>query len=85
MSSVQPISVPFKFQLNAKQATDMVDLAALDAVNAQIAAKLNEIRDVLNVNTRDDDTFKDEIIDSGMLSLDTLEAISAQAFAKTQQ
>ena len=76
MASVQPLVIDYSFTANRTQATDLVDLAQLDAVLNQIAAKLNETIAALNVTTRDDDTLRDSTVELRNLSDDVLEQIT---------
>lgn len=68
--SVQPLVINYSFVGARIQATDKVDLAALDAAFVQITDKLNEIINALDVTLRDDDTLDDGCLEPRHMSDD---------------
>lgn len=66
--SVQPLIIEYSFVGARTQATDKVDLAALDAAFGQITDKLNEVINALDVTLRDDDTLDDACLEPRHLS-----------------
>ena len=75
--SVDPLVIGYSFAANAAQATDKVNLAALDAVLAQISDKLNELIIAVDVSTRDDNTLADSSIEPRHLSREAYMEITA--------
>lgn len=83
MSSIQPLIIGYSFTASRSSASDMVDLAQLNAVIGQVAAKLNEVKNVLDANLRDDDTLQDSSVDFRHLSSDVAENLSSQMLGVT--
>lgn len=79
--SVAPLTLNYSFAANAAQATDLVDLAQLDAVLAAINAKVSELIFVLNAVQRDDNTLNDSAIDFRCLSDEVVEYLASQVNA----
>ena len=77
MSSVQPLVITYSFAANRTQAVDSVDLDQLDAILGQVADKLTEVIDAMNVVQREDDTLSDQIVDFRSLNDDVVEELSS--------
>jgi hypothetical protein len=67
---VEPLVINYSFVGSREQATDLVDLVALDAAFEQIADKLNEIVNALDVTLRDDNTLDDGCLEPRHMSDD---------------
>jgi hypothetical protein len=76
--SVQPLVIDYSFVGAREQATDTVDLVALDAALGQIVGKLNEIIEAVNTIQRDDDHLHDGAVAFDMLNDDVIEFLSSE-------
>lgn len=77
MPIIEPLVVNYSFSANRRQATDLVDLTALNAVFTQFADKFNEIIDALNETTGVDNTLADGVIEERHLNDDVLDEITS--------